>query len=60
MKLIGGKMLLRSLEKMRHKCLMRVADLYRGNVYQSNGGGYRPWGGWKCNIHSPETAYSIS
>jgi hypothetical protein len=42
MKLIGGKMLLRSLEKMRHKCLMRVADLYRGNVYQSNGGGYRP------------------
>ena len=53
-------MLLRSLEKMRCKYLMEVADFCRGDVSQSNGDGYNSWGGKKHYIHLPETAYLIS
>jgi hypothetical protein len=27
-----------------------VADLCRASVFQSNGGGYNPWGGQRCHI----------
>jgi hypothetical protein len=53
-------MLLRSLGKMGCKYLIEVADVYRGGVSQSNGGGYNPWGGKKYHIHSLEAAYSIN
>jgi len=35
-------MLLRSLKKMRSKCLMRVSDLGRWDVSSSNGDSYNP------------------
>jgi hypothetical protein len=59
-RLIEDNMLLRSLEKMRCKYLIRVVDLCRRSVAQLNGGGYSPEGGQKRHIHLPEIAYLIS
>jgi hypothetical protein len=53
-------MLLRSLEKIRCKYLIRVVDLCGRSVAQLNGGGYSPEGGQKRHIHLPEIAYLIS
>jgi hypothetical protein len=39
-RLIGDKMLLRSLEKMGCKCLMGVVEFCRGDVSQSNSVNY--------------------
>ena len=53
-------MLLRSLEKMRCKYLIRVVNIYKRSVAQLNGDSYSPKGGKKCHIHLREIAYSIS
>jgi hypothetical protein len=41
-RLLSDKILLRSLEKMGCKYLIGVANVYKGGVSQSNGGGYNP------------------
>jgi hypothetical protein len=53
-------MLLRLLEKMRFKYLIRVVDLCRRSVAQLNDDVYSPGDGQKCHIHLPEVAYLIS
>jgi hypothetical protein len=41
-RLIRDKMLLSSLNQMRYKNMMRIADPYREDVSQLNGGGWNP------------------
>jgi hypothetical protein len=56
LRLIGEKMLLRSLEKIGCKCLIGVTNLCKWCVSQLNGGGYSPKSGRKHHIYFPESA----
>lgn len=57
--LIGDKMLMSLLKKMRCKYLMKSTDLCRESVSQLNDDGYIPKGVQRRHIHSFESAYSI-
>jgi hypothetical protein len=48
------------VEKIGSKCLVRVADLYKGSVSQLKGGGYSSKSGKMRHIHPHESAYSIN